>query len=29
MARLLIVDDEASIRSVLKQLFEYEGPEVV
>ncbi len=28
MARLLIVDDEASIRSVLKQLFEYEGHEV-
>ena len=25
MARLLIVDDEASIRDVLRQLFEYEG----
>ncbi len=28
MARLLIVDDEASIRDVLRQLFEYEGHEV-
>jgi two-component system nitrogen regulation response regulator NtrX len=28
VARLLIVDDEASIRDVLKQLFEYEGHEV-
>ncbi len=29
MARLLIVDDEESIRDVLRQLFEYEGHEVV
>ncbi len=28
MARLLIVDDEESIREVLRQLFEYEGHEV-
>jgi two-component system nitrogen regulation response regulator NtrX len=28
MARLLIVDDEESIRDVLRQLFEYEGHEV-
>ena len=28
MARLLIVDDEASIRDALRQLFEYEGHEV-
>jgi two-component system, NtrC family, nitrogen regulation response regulator NtrX len=27
-ARLLVVDDEASIREVLRQLFEYEGHEV-
>jgi len=29
MARLLIVDDDESIRDVLRQLFEYEGHEVV
>ncbi|MEK9502229.1 sigma-54-dependent transcriptional regulator [Gaopeijia maritima] len=29
MARLLIIDDEASIRDVLVQLFEYDGHEVV
>ncbi len=29
MAHLLIVDDEASIRSILRQLFEYEGHEVM
>ena len=28
MARILIVDDETSIRQVLRQLFEYEGHEV-
>jgi two-component system nitrogen regulation response regulator NtrX len=28
VARLLVVDDEASIRDALKQLFEYEGHEV-
>ena len=28
MARLLIIDDEASIRDVLVQLFEYDGHEV-
>ncbi len=28
MAHLLIVDDEASIRGILRQLFEYEGHEV-
>ena len=28
MARLLIVDDETSIRNVLRQLFEYEGHQV-
>mgnify|MGYP001347608680 CR=1 FL=1 len=28
MARLLIVDDEDSVRDVLRQLFEYEGHEV-
>jgi len=29
MARLLIIDDEASIREALSQLFEYEGHEVL
>jgi two-component system, NtrC family, nitrogen regulation response regulator NtrX len=29
MARILIVDDEESIRNVLRQLFEYEGHEVL
>ncbi|MEX2531584.1 MAG: sigma-54 dependent transcriptional regulator [Gemmatimonadota bacterium] len=29
MARILIVDDEESVRSILRQLFEYEGHEVV
>ncbi len=28
MARILIVDDEDSVRSILRQLFEYEGHEV-
>ncbi len=28
MAHLMVVDDEASIRDALRQLFEYEGHEV-
>jgi two-component system, NtrC family, nitrogen regulation response regulator NtrX len=28
MARILIIDDETSIREILRQLFEYEGHEV-
>ena len=28
MSRILIVDDEESIRHALRQVFEYEGPDV-